>query len=168
MECQSERRYTRASVGILALMVTIASIQVVMANNGLISRWKGGGFGMYTDPHPHANRQVWLHIQHPDGTMSFARLQPRSESSLSQFHIDDRSPFDAATKVDSLLRRAHRLRSRPNQVAAKQLASSCRTLGVNVHAIVISEVRYSLSDLTVKHVVIYDLDVSPAAGGDVK
>lgn len=40
----------RYAVPILAFC--IASVQFYNVQDGLISRWKGGGFGMYTEAHP--------------------------------------------------------------------------------------------------------------------
>ena len=46
-----------------ALLVVVGVVQVALAEGGAVSRWRGGGFGMYADHHPNAHR-VWLVDEH--------------------------------------------------------------------------------------------------------
>lgn len=41
------------------LLVTIATTQLVLSQLGWLSRWRGGGYGMYSDFHP-TQHGVWL------------------------------------------------------------------------------------------------------------
>lgn len=43
-----------------AIVVVVALLQLVLVYNSSLSRWKGGGFGMYADPHPNSFRTFWL------------------------------------------------------------------------------------------------------------
>jgi len=40
------------------------------------TRWKGGGFGMYADPHPNSYRVVWLVGETEDGEEAAFSLDP--------------------------------------------------------------------------------------------
>lgn len=47
---------------LVAAAFLIAANQFLATRFGEQSAWKGGGFGMYTDPHPQ-NRKVWLVLE---------------------------------------------------------------------------------------------------------
>ena len=64
MENRSIRKIFNYSVPIIVFIVAI--FQFIQTRNGL-TRWKGGGFGMYTElNYPH--REVWIVL--PDTTMN--------------------------------------------------------------------------------------------------
>ena len=44
----------------------VALLQITLSLSGGLTRWKGGGFGMYTEPHP-SKRRVWLTLTTDDG-----------------------------------------------------------------------------------------------------
>lgn len=52
------RGTSRAVQALVAVAICIAVVQFGLARFGSQSSWKGGGFGMYTEPHPQ-NRKVW-------------------------------------------------------------------------------------------------------------
>lgn len=45
---------------LVLIPVVVALSQLYFSNFSDLTRWKGGGFGMYTDPHPNLSRFVWL------------------------------------------------------------------------------------------------------------
>ena len=48
------------------LLVAVASVQLARVSFGGQSRWRGGGFGMYSEFHPNKN-QIWLRaLQRPE------------------------------------------------------------------------------------------------------
>ena len=48
------------------LLVAVASVQLARVSFGGQSRWRGGGFGMYSEFHPSKN-QIWLAaLERPD------------------------------------------------------------------------------------------------------
>lgn len=66
------------SVRLLVLCaIIIAVVQITTALNGASSRWKGGGFGMYTEPHPNS-RRVWLMVIDQSGRTHPLMLWPVS------------------------------------------------------------------------------------------
>ncbi len=50
------------SYGVSLLLLIVALNQMRLVYTEGLSRWKGGGFGMYSEFHPHYN-QVWISIQ---------------------------------------------------------------------------------------------------------
>lgn len=45
---------------VLLVPVTVAVIQIALVTTDNLTRWRGGGFGMYSDTHPRISRDVWL------------------------------------------------------------------------------------------------------------
>jgi hypothetical protein len=73
------RKHPRLLEGLLILaLVLVATVQVFLSNTSNLTTWRGGGFGMYTDPHPHLGRPVWLQGEH-DGSARAVRLAPLDE-----------------------------------------------------------------------------------------
>jgi hypothetical protein len=64
----------------LLIMVPIAIIafQLYFSNFSNLTRWKGGGFGMYTDIHIN-HRSIWLKVELPD-TTTYLKIQPVAKS----------------------------------------------------------------------------------------
>ncbi len=54
-----DRMATWFARGLVALILLNVAVQMVSVNVGTLSRWQGGGFGMYTDTHPF-NRTVTI------------------------------------------------------------------------------------------------------------
>lgn len=69
-----------AKLFLLVLPLGVALFQVWFSNTSNLSRWKGGGFGMYTGMHPN-NRSVWVKIEDGNGS-HFLRVdaQPKDSS----------------------------------------------------------------------------------------
>jgi len=67
-----------AAYALPAVAVLVALLQLFLVSTSDLSRWKGGGFGMYADPHPNSARQAWLEAESPDGTVAL-RLYPRDD-----------------------------------------------------------------------------------------
>jgi hypothetical protein len=45
---------------VIALPILVAAVQITLYKSSNLSSWRGGGFGMYSDPHPRASRSVFL------------------------------------------------------------------------------------------------------------
>lgn len=58
------------------LPILIALLHLVMIQSSSQTRWKGGGFGMYADPHPNSYRVVWLVGESEDGEEAAFSLEP--------------------------------------------------------------------------------------------
>ena len=59
----------------LFIALIIAITQFVLSSNFTLTRWEGGGFGMYSEPNPNNSRIVGISIKNPDGEINL-RLNP--------------------------------------------------------------------------------------------
>lgn len=59
----------------LFIALIIAITQFVLSSNFTLTRWEGGGFGMYSEPNPNSSRIVGISIKNPDGELNL-RLNP--------------------------------------------------------------------------------------------
>lgn len=59
---------------LLIVPVAVIAVQLCFSNFSNLTRWKGGGFGMYTDIHIQ-HRSVWLKVEFPD-TITYIKIQP--------------------------------------------------------------------------------------------
>jgi hypothetical protein len=87
---------------IFAIVTFVALVQVVLATSTTLSRWKGGGFGMYSEPHPYDARCLWVELRDPSGATYF-RLSPldrRLDGALSGLTKDRRAVW--MRRVDDL------------------------------------------------------------------
>lgn len=78
---------------IFAIVALVALVQVVLSTSTTLSRWKGGGFGMYSEPHPYGSRCLWVELRDPSGA-TYLRLSPldrRLDGALSGLTKDRRA-----------------------------------------------------------------------------
>lgn len=68
----------RLEIGLVAVPILIASIQLFFYKTSDLTSWRGGGFGMYSDPHPNISRNVWL-TGEGDSRAVAIRLYPLDE-----------------------------------------------------------------------------------------
>lgn len=59
---------------LVSLPILVAVAQLCFSNFSNLTRWKGGGFGMYTDIHIN-HRSIWLKIELED-TTKYVKIQP--------------------------------------------------------------------------------------------
>jgi len=65
----------------LFIALIIAITQFVLSSNFTLTRWEGGGFGMYSEPNPNSSRIVGISIKNPDGEINH-RLNPPDKKLL--------------------------------------------------------------------------------------
>lgn len=65
---------------LVLLPVVVAGFQIWFSNTSNLTRWKGGGFGMYTGMHPN-NRSVWINLPDANGSHYFRVDSPPKDSS---------------------------------------------------------------------------------------
>ncbi len=58
----------------IALIIAVA--QFVLSSNFTLTRWEGGGFGMYSEPNPDSSRIVGISIKNPDGEIGLLLSPP--------------------------------------------------------------------------------------------
>ena len=80
----AERKPKLLEILLISLPILIAVIQLYLSNASDLSTWKGGGFGMYTDPHPRVSRFVWMEGVGRDSVVAI-RLYPLDERLKSRF-----------------------------------------------------------------------------------
>ena len=57
------------------LCFIVALAQLILSQVSQISPWRGGGYGMYTEPPPFESRTVWLGLNQ-DGRETYFRINP--------------------------------------------------------------------------------------------
>ena len=98
----------------VALLVGVASIQLILARTASLSPWKGGGFGMFATTDDAGSRYVRVFVTAPD----------RSEELTITASLEDAAARAAVLPSDALLGRlAHRVvaREQRNQRAVASL-----------------------------------------------
>ena len=68
----------RISLLVLVLPIIVATIQFTLFLTSDLTLWKGGGFGMYSKPHPNSFRHIWLVGKNGDQS-SYFRIYPKDE-----------------------------------------------------------------------------------------
>jgi hypothetical protein len=62
---------------VLGILTLVATVQLAVVEYRGMTRWKGGGFGMYSEPHYHQN-QIWLGGMGPDG-ITYSLIEPLAQ-----------------------------------------------------------------------------------------
>jgi len=73
---ESPRRRLPLEYIVVSVPILVALLHLVMIQSSSQTRWKGGGFGMYADPHPNSYRVVWLVGETEDGEEAAFSLDP--------------------------------------------------------------------------------------------
>lgn len=90
---------------LIALIISIT--QFVLSTNFTLTRWEGGGFGMYSEPNPNNSRIVGISIKNPEGEINL-RLSPPDEKILLYFKKmkgKERDEWDKLIKDSDRIRR---------------------------------------------------------------
>jgi hypothetical protein len=104
------------SWGLAALVILVASHQLVVSAGGVLTPWKGGGFGMYTTPHGIHSRATFLSVN------GYAlRLAPPDPAFLDW--VAEVDPASADYLMD-LQERADGMRPYPQPDAAERLMAA--------------------------------------------
>lgn len=104
-------------VTILAILVAInVPLQMYLHKTTPLLAWKGGGFGMYTEPHAE-DRAVWLHLQGQGGT-AFIQLWPETTPFLEW---REAARVSGGAYLAALTKNAERFRFYPRDVQAARL-----------------------------------------------
>ena len=111
---------------LVVLIVVVAAAQTYLAQTTLLSPWKGGGFGMYSAPHPTQLRAIFLEIEGHEPI----RVTPREAERASH-------------EWELLERHANLLLGFPSERRLKQLAHiASPLLGGECITAIATEVRY--------------------------
>jgi hypothetical protein len=108
-------RNARTAVAVLvALVIGNAAMQFYQTRTSPLIAWKGGGFGMYTEPHATA-RAVWITFGSDGAAL---RLWPETEAMEA---LERGLPPRSAAHLGALTRAAEDLRYYPRQQQADRL-----------------------------------------------
>lgn len=69
---------------LISLPVLIAAVQIYLSSTSNLTSWRGGGFGMYTEPHPLVSRFIWMEGVGRDSLVA-VRLYPLDERLQARF-----------------------------------------------------------------------------------
>lgn len=135
----------RTHLAILLSAGAVAGLQAVLASTTALSRWKGGGFGMYTDPHPYQSRVVWLVPRNDGAALHEAlRLYPPAPALVEL--LDRTGSTSPAEIARELALEADRFRTFPRDRGAHllldridQLSTSAGRWRIRVTEIAIAE-----------------------------
>ncbi len=120
-------------IGKNARLLVIALVGLIIANAGFqfythkttaLTAWKGGGFGMYTEPHADG-RTVWLEMRGGNGTVEM-RVYPENEE--LRIWIDGVSLRGGAA-LQIISSQAEKLRHFPDQQKADALIQNVARIG---------------------------------------
>lgn len=107
------RHVIGGSRALLLIMLGTAAHQFYTSWDGMLSPWKGGGFGMYTAPHPENARATYLIV---DGhALRMAPPDPKLVAWIAS--VDPGS----AQYLERLVEQARTMRSYPRAAAADRL-----------------------------------------------
>ena len=67
----------------LFIALIVAITQFVLSSSFTLTRWEGGGFGMYSEPYPDSSRFVGISLKNSDGELNL-RLNPPDDK-LSKY-----------------------------------------------------------------------------------
>lgn len=67
----------------LAACFIVALTQFILSSSFTLTRWEGGGFGMYSEPNANYSRIVWISLKNSNGEIRI-RLSP-PDKDLSQY-----------------------------------------------------------------------------------
>ena len=102
----------------LLAIVVVANVcfQFYVSRTTALTPWKGGGFGMYTDPHADT-RTVWMRLSDEEGS-HLVRLYPVSDALAEMIA---RAPLKSHRVLSGLTRDAAAMRYYPTRAKAEAL-----------------------------------------------
>lgn len=112
------------AIALVVLIVANVCFQFYTHKTTALTPWKGGGFGMYTEPHADG-RTVWLEMQ---GTGGVAQMRVYPENEGIRAWIDGVSLRGGAA-LSTISRQAAGLRHFPDDRQANALIQSAARIG---------------------------------------
>jgi hypothetical protein len=112
------------AVVLVVLVVANVCFQFYTHKTTALTPWKGGGFGMYTEPHADG-RTVWLEMQ---GASSVVQMRVYPENEIIRAWIDGVS-LGGGKALSTISNQAAGLRHFPNEKKANELVQSAARIG---------------------------------------
>ena len=110
---------------VVAIPLLIAALHILLVETSSQTRWKGGGFGMYSDPHPNSYRVVWLAGESESGEPRAFALEPFDDR-VRRSRIENRSKRRALRELHEI---AEHGKNFPAFIDRNTLAKLLRSLG---------------------------------------
>jgi hypothetical protein len=120
MESLMKKRAQRIlQYSVIIIPVLVALSQFVLYKTTDLTLWKGGGFGMYSNPHPATSRNVWI-VGETSGTNTYYRLHTL-DFRLKIPQIENRELRDS---LYDLAEYARKMRYFPSLINKQNLSTS--------------------------------------------
>jgi len=89
------------------IALIIAITQFVLSSNFTLTRWEGGGFGMYSEPNPNSSRIVGISIKNPDREINLRLYPPENKlfSYIKKMKGKKRDDWDKLIEDSERIRR---------------------------------------------------------------
>jgi hypothetical protein len=123
---ESPRRRFPLEYVVVAVPILVALLHLVMIQSSSQTRWKGGGFGMYADPHPNSYRVVWLIGEDEDGEDVAFSLDPFDDR-VRHKRIEARSRRVALRVLHDIAEDSKNFPERTNVAAIRAQLQTLRT-----------------------------------------
>lgn len=101
---------------LVAIVIGNVVFQFYTHKTTTLTSWKGGGFGMYTDPHSNS-RSIWLQVEGQEGMSQFI-VYPRSKLHSDWIEASDRRGRAGLRRVSTI---AAKMRYYPRRENAEDL-----------------------------------------------
>lgn len=163
-------RQANLAVSLLAVLVAAnVLVQLYTHKTTALTAWKGGGFGMYTEPHAE-DRSVWIQLVGADSTANI-RLWPASKEFLNwrelagvagRAFLDDFQQkaermrfYPRNSGADALVNRASRVRW-PENLVGETVPKQGRVFAKSDIRVIVYENSYELAKQTVTRRVVFE------------
>lgn len=97
----------------------IASTHFILSNFYTLSKWEGGGFGMYSEPNPHNSRVVRIAFSNSNGSFDVRLYPPDKRFSLYINSLED----EEKKKWDQLINKIKVIRVFPRALVTNRFLS---------------------------------------------
>lgn len=171
---ESPRRRFPLEYVVVAVPVLVALLHLVMIQSSTQTRWKGGGFGMYADPHPNSYRVVWLIGEDADGEdVAFSldpfddrvrhkRIEARSRRvALRVLHdiAEDSKNFPERTNVAAIRAQLQTLRATEDEDEDEELQRALKLLPLRTVRMRVTEISINEEYTALEAKPIYDVAI---------
>jgi len=134
----------------LFIALIIAITQFVLSSNFTLTRWEGGGFGMYSESSPDISRIVGISIKNPYGEINL-RLNPPDKK---LFYYIKNLGGKKRDDWDKLIEDSDRIRRFPKYALTDEYIRKISNEVLDMNLYITSEMRFNNNPITVNVYVI--------------
>ena len=137
----------------LSVPIAVAVTQLALTACCDLTSWRGGGFGMYSDPHPKVSRYVWLVGESRDGDGEAAvRLSPLDDRLRGRRTRDSYRYAGWLKRIEQI---AYRGKNFPVQLDDAAIATRIRALLAKYGDDSVIEAVFPYKDLELRLIEVY-------------